>query len=181
MRTQLADSAEAAKKLADADKDARQGARRSQGRGRARSPRRRGTTPSGSPSSLRAQADAELERIKAQGGQQVQLLRQQLIRELRPDLGAESVQRAGDLVRDARLRSGRAVRDGRPLPRRAGRDGAVDRGLRGRASRRICAPPAARRWPRWSSKFDEVAGGPRRRRTDHAGRRSRLGGQTARS
>lgn len=49
---------------------------------------------------LRAQADVELERIKTQGAQQVQLLRQQLIRELRQSLGAESVQRAGDLVRD---------------------------------------------------------------------------------
>ena len=49
---------------------------------------------------LRAQADAELERIKVQGGQQVRLLRQQLIRELRQSLGAESVHRAGELVRD---------------------------------------------------------------------------------
>ena len=49
---------------------------------------------------LRAHADAELERIKTQGGQQVQLLRQQLIRELRQSLGAESVHRAGDMVRD---------------------------------------------------------------------------------
>ena len=49
---------------------------------------------------LRAQADAELERIKTQGGQQVQLLRQQLIRELRQSLGAESVHRAARLVRD---------------------------------------------------------------------------------
>jgi ATP synthase F0 subunit b/ATP synthase F1 delta subunit len=49
---------------------------------------------------LRAQADVELERIKTQGAQQVQLLRQQLIRELRQTLGAESVHRAGDMVRD---------------------------------------------------------------------------------
>ncbi len=49
---------------------------------------------------LRAQADVELERIKIQGAQQVQLLRQQLIRELRQALGAESVHRAGDMVRD---------------------------------------------------------------------------------
>ncbi len=49
---------------------------------------------------LSAHADAELERIKVQGGQQVQLLRQQLIRELRQSLGAESVHRASDLVRD---------------------------------------------------------------------------------
>jgi F-type H+-transporting ATPase subunit delta len=49
---------------------------------------------------LRVQADAELERIKTQGAQQVQLLRQQLIRELRQSLGAESVHRAGDMVRN---------------------------------------------------------------------------------
>jgi F-type H+-transporting ATPase subunit delta len=49
---------------------------------------------------LRTQADAELERIKIQGTQQVQLLRQQLIRELRQSLGSESVHRAGEMVRD---------------------------------------------------------------------------------
>jgi ATP synthase F0 subunit b/ATP synthase F1 delta subunit len=48
---------------------------------------------------LRAQADAEVERIKVQGAQQVQLLRAQLIRQLRQDLGVESVRRAGELVR----------------------------------------------------------------------------------
>lgn len=48
---------------------------------------------------LRVQADAEVERIKVQGGEQVQLLRAQLIRDLRRDLGRESVQGAGDLVR----------------------------------------------------------------------------------
>jgi ATP synthase F0 subunit b/ATP synthase F1 delta subunit len=49
---------------------------------------------------LRAQADIELERIKVQGAQHVRLLRQQLIRELRQSLGAESVHRARDLVAD---------------------------------------------------------------------------------
>jgi ATP synthase F0 subunit b len=48
---------------------------------------------------LHAQADAEVERIKVQGAQQVQLLRAQLVRQLRGDLGAESVRRAGELVR----------------------------------------------------------------------------------
>jgi ATP synthase F0 subunit b len=47
---------------------------------------------------LRAQADAEVERIKVQGAQQVQLLRAQLVRQLRQDLGAESVRRASELV-----------------------------------------------------------------------------------
>jgi ATP synthase F0 subunit b/ATP synthase F1 delta subunit len=48
---------------------------------------------------LRAQADSEVERIKVQGGRQVELLRAQLIRQLRQDIGAESVRRAGELVR----------------------------------------------------------------------------------
>jgi F-type H+-transporting ATPase subunit delta len=48
---------------------------------------------------MRAQADSEVERIKSQGGKQVQLLRAQLVRQLRQELGAESVRRAGELVR----------------------------------------------------------------------------------
>lgn len=48
---------------------------------------------------LREQADAEVERIKVHGQEQIVLQRQQLIRQLRGDLGAESVRRAGDLVR----------------------------------------------------------------------------------
>jgi F-type H+-transporting ATPase subunit delta len=48
---------------------------------------------------LRAQADVEVERIKIQGGQQVSLLRSQVIRQLRTDLGGESVRRASELVR----------------------------------------------------------------------------------
>lgn len=48
---------------------------------------------------LRAQADAEVERVKVQGAKQVELLRAQLIRQLRMDFGAESVRRAGELVR----------------------------------------------------------------------------------
>lgn len=49
---------------------------------------------------LRSQADGEAERVKAAGGQQVGLLRAQLIRQLRANLGAESVQRAEELIRD---------------------------------------------------------------------------------
>jgi ATP synthase F0 subunit b/ATP synthase F1 delta subunit len=49
---------------------------------------------------LHAQADAEVERIKVQGAQQVQLLRSQLVRQLRGDLGAESVRRAGEIIRE---------------------------------------------------------------------------------
>lgn len=49
---------------------------------------------------LRAQADAEVERIKVQGAQQIELQRAQLIRQLRQDLGSESLVRATDLVRE---------------------------------------------------------------------------------
>lgn len=49
---------------------------------------------------LRGQAGVDAERVKAAGGQQVGLMRAQLIRELRSSLGAESVQRAAELVRD---------------------------------------------------------------------------------
>lgn len=49
---------------------------------------------------LRGQAGVEAERVKATGGQQAGLMRAQLIRELRSNLGAEAVQRAAELVRD---------------------------------------------------------------------------------
>lgn len=49
---------------------------------------------------LREQADADVERIKVQGAAQVELLRKQLIRELRQQLGTESVHRARELVRE---------------------------------------------------------------------------------
>ncbi len=48
----------------------------------------------------REQADADAERIRAQGVQQVNMLHQQKIRELRGELGAESVRRAEALVRE---------------------------------------------------------------------------------
>jgi ATP synthase F0 subunit b len=48
---------------------------------------------------LRAQADSDAERIKQQGTKQAELMRSQLIRQLRQDIGAESVHRAGELVR----------------------------------------------------------------------------------
>ncbi|MGA8327841.1 MAG: F0F1 ATP synthase subunit B/delta [Mycobacterium sp.] len=48
---------------------------------------------------LREQAESDAERIKAQGIKQIELARAQLIRQLRQDIGAESVRRAGELVR----------------------------------------------------------------------------------
>ena len=48
---------------------------------------------------LRAQADVDSERITVQGGRQVDLLRTQLSRQLRMELGHEAVRQAGELVR----------------------------------------------------------------------------------
>lgn len=99
VRTQLEESAEAKKRLEEA-KNAHDEAVK-----RAKTEAERVIEDAKADSSrileqLRAQADAEVERIKVQGEQQVQLQRAQLIRQLRQDLGRESVQRANDLVRD---------------------------------------------------------------------------------
>lgn len=99
IRVALAESAEASKKLADADamhakavEDAKAvGAKVAE---EARQDSERIT------SQLAEQADAEAERIKAQGAQQVQLMRQQLIRQLRSGLGEESVEKAAEIVRN---------------------------------------------------------------------------------
>jgi ATP synthase F0 subunit b/ATP synthase F1 delta subunit len=99
VRTQLEESAEANRKLADAETThakAVESAKAESARvvDEARHDAQRIAEQ------LRAQADAELQRIKVQGAQQVQLLRQQLVRELRQSLGAESIARAGELVRE---------------------------------------------------------------------------------
>ncbi|WP_396931745.1 F0F1 ATP synthase subunit B/delta [Mycolicibacterium sp.] len=98
VRTQLDESAKASQRVADADShhakrvdEAKAEAKRIVEEAR--------TDAQGITEQLRAQADVEVERIKVQGAQQVQLLRAQLIRQLRQDLGSESVRRAGELVR----------------------------------------------------------------------------------
>ncbi|OBC06878.1 F0F1 ATP synthase subunit B/delta [Mycobacterium sp. 852013-50091_SCH5140682] len=98
VRAALAESAEAAKKLADADAmhaKALADAKAESGKvtDEARNDSQRITAQ------LVEQAGAEAERIKAQGAQQVQLMRQQLIRGLRNGLGEESVAKADALVR----------------------------------------------------------------------------------
>ena len=99
VRTQLSDHAEAEKKVADADKEHAKALEEAKAEAAKVIEEARHDAEKIA-EQLRAHADSELERIKIQGGQQVQLLRQQLIRELRQSLGAESVHRAGDLVRD---------------------------------------------------------------------------------
>jgi F-type H+-transporting ATPase subunit delta len=99
VRQELEDSAAAADRLAEASKahnkareDAEVAAARLTEEGRADAER--------IAEQLRAHADAEAERIKGQGAKQVGLLRAQRVRQLRQELGAESVRRAGELIRD---------------------------------------------------------------------------------
>lgn len=98
VRAALAESAEAAKKLEDAD------AMHAKTLESAKSEATKVTDEAKHDSEriaeqLKEQAGVDAERIKAQGAQQVQLMRQQLIRQLRNGLGEESVQKADELVR----------------------------------------------------------------------------------
>lgn len=98
VRAALAESEEASRKLADADamhakalEDAKAQSAKVTEEAKHDSER--------IAAQLTEQAGAEAERIKAQGAQQVQFMRQQLIRQLRAGLGDEAVQKASDLVR----------------------------------------------------------------------------------
>lgn len=98
VRAALAESEEASRKLADADamhakalEDAKAQSAKVTDEAKHDSER--------IAAQLTEQAGAEAERIKAQGAQQVQFMRQQLIRQLRAGLGDEAVQKASDLVR----------------------------------------------------------------------------------
>jgi ATP synthase F0 subunit b/ATP synthase F1 delta subunit len=99
VRTQLSEHAEAEKKVADADSEHAKALEEARTEAKKVIDEARHDAEKIA-EQLRAQADVELERIKTQGAQHVRLLRQQLIRELRQSLGAESVHRASDLVRD---------------------------------------------------------------------------------
>lgn len=98
VRVALAESADAAKKLAEADEmhakalaDAKAEA--------AKVTQEASQDSERITAQLAEQAGTEAERIKAQGAQQIQLMRQQLIRQLRTGLGSESVAKADALVR----------------------------------------------------------------------------------
>ncbi len=98
VRDQLDDSAKAAARLAAADQY--HAKRVDEGRAEARRIVDEARTDSVRiAEQLHVQAGVEAERIKVQGVQQVDLLRAQLIRQLRGDLGGESVRRAAELVR----------------------------------------------------------------------------------
>jgi len=98
VRQQLADSKTAAERLAEASK-AHEKAKKD-----AKAEAKRVTEEAKSDAKriaeqLSEQADSDAERIKVQGAKQVELLRAQQVRQLRQDFGAESVRRAGELVR----------------------------------------------------------------------------------
>ncbi len=98
VRTALAESASAAQKLADAD------AMHAKALADANAEAARVTDEAKQDSTriaaqLEEQAGVEAERIKAQGAQQIQLMHQQVVRQLRGELGAEAVQKADELVR----------------------------------------------------------------------------------
>ena len=99
VRKQLDDSAEAKKRLAEAEKAHENAIEQAKAEAKQVTEEAR-VDAQRIVEQMRAQADAEVERIKVQGAQQVQLLRAQLVRQLRGDLGTESVRRAGELVRD---------------------------------------------------------------------------------
>jgi F-type H+-transporting ATPase subunit b/F-type H+-transporting ATPase subunit delta len=97
VRKQLEDSAEAKKRLDEAEKAHEKALEQAKAEAKQVTEEAR-VDAQRLVEQLHVQADAEVERIKVQGAQQVQLLRAQLVRQLRQDLGAESVRRAGDLV-----------------------------------------------------------------------------------
>src|SRR3981189_2368652 len=97
VRKQLADSAEAKKRLAQAEKAHEKALGQAKAEAKQVIEEAR-VDAERIVEQLHAQADAEVERIKVQGAQQVQLLRAQLVRQLRQDLGTESVRRARELV-----------------------------------------------------------------------------------
>ncbi|MCI4675046.1 F0F1 ATP synthase subunit B/delta [Candidatus Mycolicibacterium alkanivorans] len=109
VRNQLDESKKAAQRLADADKHHAQRVEEAKAEAKHITEEAR-VDAERIAEQLRAQADIEVERIKVQGGQQVSQLRAQMIRQLRRELGIESVRRAADLVRahvsDPRAQSG---------------------------------------------------------------------------
>ncbi len=99
VRKQLEDSADAQKRLAEAESAHEKALERAKAEAKQVTEEAR-VDAQRIVEQLHAHADAEVERIKVQGAQQVQLLRAQLVRQLRGDLGVESVRRAGELVRE---------------------------------------------------------------------------------
>lgn len=99
VRKQLEDNASAAKRLVEATQAHEKALREADGEAKVVVEEARADAKSIA-EHLRAQAHAEVERVKIQGEQHIQLLRAQVIRQLRQDLGVEALSRAGELVRE---------------------------------------------------------------------------------
>ncbi|OBF10479.1 F0F1 ATP synthase subunit B/delta [Mycobacterium sp. ACS4331] len=157
VRTALAESASAAQKLADAD------AMHAKALADANAEAARVTEEAKQDSAriaaqLEEQAGVDAERIKAQGAQQIQLMHQQVVRQLRGDLGAEAVQKADELVRahlaDSAAQAATVDRFLAELDEMAPSSVVIETGAsaRLRASRRAALTAL-------TSEFDSVAGG----------------------
>jgi F-type H+-transporting ATPase subunit delta len=99
VRRQLDESATAEKRLAEATQAHEKALREAEAEAKTVVEEARADAESIS-AQLRAQADIEVERVKVQGQQHIQLLRSQFIRQLRGDLGEQAVERAEELVRE---------------------------------------------------------------------------------
>ena len=99
VRQQLDDSAAAADRLAEASQAHSKAKQRRQGGGGADHRRGAAQTPNALPNNCGPRPTAKSSAIKVQGAKQVELLRAQLVRQLRQEFGGESVRRAGELVR----------------------------------------------------------------------------------
>jgi F-type H+-transporting ATPase subunit delta len=156
VRAALAESAEAAKKLEDAD------AMHAKTIEAAKTESAKVTDEARTDSErivaqLQEQAGLDAERIKSQGAQQVQLMRQQLIRQLRTGLSEGSVKRAGELVRahvaDPAAQAATVDRFLDEIDQMTPSDTAIETGA---ASRLRAASRAA--FAELTSEFDRVAG-----------------------
>jgi ATP synthase F0 subunit b len=99
IRTELNESAEAARRLADAKSAHAKAVEEAKGKAQRVIDQAREDSQR-TAQQLRAHADAEAERVKAQSAQHIQLFYAQFVRQLRQDAGTESVRRAGEIVRD---------------------------------------------------------------------------------
>src|SRR6195952_2561524 len=156
IRVALAESAEAAKKLDDADAMHAKALERAKAEA-ARVKEEAKHDSEKIAEQLAEQAGVDAERIKAQGAQQVQLMRQQPIRQLRQGLGSESVQKADELVRahvsDPAAQSATVDRFLAELDEMAPSEAVIETG----ASARLRAASRAA-FSALSDEFDEVAG-----------------------
>src|ERR1700712_1939424 len=156
IRVALAESAEAAKKLDDADAMHAKALERAKAEA-ARVKEEAKHDSEKIAEQLAEQAGVDAERIKAQGAQQVQLMRLQLIRQLRQGLGSESVRKADELVRahvsDPAAQSATVDRFLAELDEMAPSDAVIETG----ASARLRAASRAA-LSALTEEFDDVAG-----------------------